>query len=160
MDASFYFFHGGKQSAANLAKWYKNEVIPHRVFREFIKTHHGNEQFERLRSTYSDFSKYTHRTYRALLMSYILAAEDKLAYDGFRRSDPDYALPHVVSFSYAIIAMLIKRFVDFASATDQLSHSQVNDLWAKCLEPETVARRFGLGPGQIMRGPLIEIKVS
>ena len=84
MDASFYFFHGGKEAHANLAKWYNNEVIPHRVFREFLKSHHGNENFEHLRTTYNDFSKYTHRTYRALLMSYIHASEDKLAYDGFR----------------------------------------------------------------------------
>jgi len=160
MDASFYFFHGGIKSQTNLAKWYENEVVPHRVFREFIKSHHGNEQFERLRSTYNDFSKYTHRTYRALLMSYILASEDKLAYDGFRRSDPDYVLPHVVSFSYAVIAMLVKRFVEFAVATEQLSNTQAKELWAKCLEPETVPRRFGSGPGQVMRGPLIELKIS
>ena len=159
MDASFYFFHGGEKARTNLAKWYENEVIPHRVFREFIKTHHGNEQFERLRSAYSDFSKYTHRTYRALLMSYILASEDKLAYDGFRRSDSDYVLPHVVSFSYAVIAMLIKRFVEFATATEQFSQDQARVLWAKCLEPETVPRRFGPGPGQLMRGPLIELNV-
>lgn len=160
MDASFYFFHGGVKAHANLAKWYKNEVISHRVFRDFIKLHHGDEQFERLRAVYSDFSKYTHRTYRALLMSYILAAEEKIAYDGFRRIDTGYVLPHVVSFSYAVIAMLIKRFVEFATATEQLSVAQAKELWAKCLEPETVPRRFGSGPGQLMRGPPIEIKIS
>ncbi len=159
MDASFYFFHGGKKAQANLVKWYENEVIPHRIFREFIKSLHGNEQFEHLRSTYSDFSKYTHRTYRALLMSYVLAREDKLAYDGFRRSDPDYVLPHVVSFSYAVIAFLIKRFIEFATATEQLSDAQAKTLWAKCHEAETVPRRFGSGPGQLVRGPLIELNV-
>ena len=114
---------------------------------------------ERLRSAYSDFSKYTHRTYRALLMSYILASEDKLAYDGFRRLDPGYVLPHVVSFLYSVIAMLIKRFVDFAIATEQVSEVQAQALWAKCLESETVPRRFGSGPGQLMRGPPIELNV-
>lgn len=160
MDTSFYFFHGGVKAKAHLAKWYKNEVIPHRVFREFIKLNHGDEQFEHLRSAYSDFSKYTHRTYRALLMSYILASEEKIAYDGFRQIDTDYVLPHVVSFSFAVIAMLIKRFVEFATATEQLSAAQAKELWTKCLEPETVPRRFGSGPGQIMRGPPIEIQIS
>ena len=92
-------------------------------------------------------------------MSYILASEDKLAYDGFRRLDPDYVLPHVVSFSYAVIAMLIKRFVEFATATEQISEEQAQVLWAKCLESESVPRRFGSGPGQRMRGPLIELNV-
>lgn len=158
-DASFYFFHGGERTRTNLRKWFENEVIPHRVFREFIKSRHGNEQFERLRSAYSDFSKYTHRTYRALLMSYILASEDKLAYDGFSRLDQDYVLPHVVSFLYAVIAMLIKRFVEFATATEQLSNDQACALWAKCLESETVPRRFGSGPDQLMRGPLSKFNI-
>lgn len=160
VDTSLYFFHGGKQAQGNLAKWYENEVIPHRVAREFIRSHHGDEQFERLRAVYSDFSKYTHRTYRALLMSYILASEDKLAYDGFRRLDTDYVLPHVVSFSYAVIAMLIKRFVEFATSTNQLSEQQAIRLWEECLEAETVPRRFGTGPGQLIRGPRIELKLS
>jgi len=159
MDASFYFFHGGNKAHTDLVKWFENEVIPHRILREFIKSLHGNEKFQSLRSTYSDFSKYTHRTYRALLMSYILAGEDKLAYDGFRRTDLDYVLPHVVSFSYAVIAMLIKRFIEFSATTEQLSAIETKTLWTKCLEAEMVPRRFGPGPGQLRRGPLIELNV-
>lgn len=160
MDASFYFSYGGKKAQDNLIKWYKNEVIPHRIFREFIKLHQGDARFEHLRAVYSDFSKYTHRTYRALLMSYILAKEDKIAYDGFRRIDTGYVLPHVISFSYAVIAMLIKRFVEFATVTEQLSATQAKEIWARCLESETVPRKFGSGPDQLLRGPPIEIKIS
>lgn len=159
MDASFYFAHGGNETLANLAKWYKDEVIPHRIFREFIKSRHGNEKFERLKTTYTSFSKYTHRTYRALLKSYILAADDKLAYDGFRYSEFGSVLPHVVSFAYAVIAMLIKRFIEFANVTERISDDQVQTLWNTCLEPDTVPRRFGSSPGQLMRGPLMEIKI-
>lgn len=147
MDASLYFFHGGDRAQANLIKWYRNEVIPHRVFREFIKTHHGNERFERLRSVYGDFSKYTHRTYRALLMSYIHGSDDRVIYDGFNYAHKGYVLPHVLSFSYAIIAMLIKRFVVFATATEQLSEEEAQEVWAKCLESETVPRRFHVALG-------------
>lgn len=157
MDASFYFCHGGDKSRGSLAKWYKNDVIPHRVLRDFIRKHHGDERFERLRSVYTNFSKYTHRTYQALGMSYILAAENKIAYDGFRRSDPNYVLPHVVSFSYAVTAMLIKRFVEFAVMTEQLSENEASAVWEKCLETEAVPRRFGTGPGQLVRGPYVEV---
>ena len=156
MDASLYFFHGGDKTKVNLAKWYKNEVIPHRILRDFIREHQGNEKFELLRSVYTNFSKYTHRTYQALGMSYILVAEDKIAYDGFRRSDVGYVLPHVVSFSYAVTAMLIKRFLEFAVFTEQMSESESSAIWGMCLEAETVPRRFGTGPGQLVRGPLVE----
>lgn len=158
-DASLYFYLGGTKAEENLAKWYENEVISHQIFRAFIKSRHGNEQFERLRSTYKGLSKYTHRTYRALLASYVLAVDEKIVYDGFRQTDT-LVLPHVLSFSYAVIAMLIKRFVDFAVATEQLSDAQAKALWVRCLEPETVPRRFGSGPGQLRRGPIVYMEID
>ncbi|WP_416305472.1 hypothetical protein [Neptunicella sp. SCSIO 80796] len=160
LDASLYFSQAGTQAQSKLEKWYKNEVIPHRVFREFIKMHQGEDKLERLRSVYSDFSKYTHRTYRALLMSYMLGKDDNLAYDGFRLYDTGYALPQVISFSYAVLGMLIKRFVEFSIITDQITVDEAKEIWKNCLESETVPRRFGAGPGQLMRGPPIKIDIS
>jgi len=146
LDASLYFSLAGSKSLGKLNKWYENEVIPHRVFREFIKQHHGDEKFENLRSVYTNFSKYTHRTYRALLMSYMLGKDDNLAYDSFR-TDAGYALPQVISFSYAVIAMLINRFMEFAIITNQITQAEVENIWSSCLESDTVPRRFGSGPG-------------
>ena len=140
LDASLYFSQAGTHAHGKLVKWYANEVIPHRIFRDFIKKHQGDDKFERLRSVYNDFSKYTHRTYRALLMSYMLGKDDNLAYDGFR-TDTDYALPHVISFSYAIIAMLIKRFMEFAIITEQITQAQAENIWGNCLESETIPRQ-------------------
>ena len=153
LDASYYFALGGNASLKNLAKWYQNEVISHRVFREFVQKHHGSEQAESLRALYTDLSKYTHRTFRALSMSYLLGHNETAIYDGFRPKERMYVLPHVVSFAYAMLAGLIKRFVQFSVDTGQLSKEHELALWEKCLEVETVSRRFGFGPGQVMRGP-------
>ena len=106
---------------------------------------------------YSDLSKYTHRTFRALSMSYLLGSNDSAIYDGFRPKERMYVLPHVVSFAYAMLAGLVKRFVQFAVDTGQLSAEQEAALWEKCLEAETVPRRFGFGPGQLMRGPEVPL---
>ncbi|MDF5884344.1 hypothetical protein P4193_27195 [Pseudomonas aeruginosa] len=38
MDISAYFYLAGDEARKDLAKWYNNEVIPHKVFREFIKS--------------------------------------------------------------------------------------------------------------------------
>jgi len=107
--------------------------------------------------SYSDLSKYTHRTYNSLTKSYILGRQNKIAYDGF--SEGGFrVLPHVISFSYAAIAVLIKRFVDIAISTQELQETEAATMWGECLEKETVRRHFGTGPGQIMRGPPMEIE--
>jgi hypothetical protein len=159
LDASLYFSQAGTHAQGKLVKWYTNEVIPHRIFREFIKKYQGDDKFENLRSVYNYFSKYTHRTYLALLMSYMLGKDDNIAYDGFRM-DRDDALPHVISFSYAVIAMLIKRFMEFSIITEQITQAQAENIWENCFESETIPRRFGSGSGQLMRGPPIKINFN
>jgi len=156
LDMSAYFFLGGSKARNDLEKWYDNEVIPHRRFREFVKKNHGHERSENLSSLYSDLSKYTHRTYKAISTSYILGRNDLLVYDGFQESDT-LVLPHIISFSYALIAALIKRFIDIAERTKQIDKQTVEMFWKESLEKETVPRWFGTGPGQILRGPPIEI---
>lgn len=155
LDMSEYFMFGEKEAKKDLEKWYENEVIPHRRFRNFIKKSYGKEHSDNLSSLYSDLSKYTHRTYRAITTSYILGRKDFLVYDGFRDSDT-LVLPHIISFSYALLAALVKRFIDIAERTKQLEKYAIKNIWIESLEEETVPRRFGTGPGQIMRGPLMD----
>jgi hypothetical protein len=159
LDMSAYFVLGGKDAERDLDKWYENEVVPHRRFREFVKKAHGNESAENLTSLYGDLSKYTHRTYKAIGTSYILGRNDLLVYDGFRESDT-LVLPHIISFSYALIAALIKRFIDIAERTRQIDKQEIDRIWRESLEEETVPRRFGIAPGQILRGPPMEISLD
>jgi hypothetical protein len=157
LDASYYFALAGEAASKNLHKWYQNEVISHRIFRDFVQRHHGPAEAENLRNLYSDLSKYTHRTFHALSMSYLLGCGETAVYDGFRPKASFYVLPHVVSFAYAMLAGLIKRFVRFAVDTGQMTAAAEVALWEACLETETVPRRFGFGPGQLMRGPSIPL---
>lgn len=156
VDMSAYFFFGGKEVQKDLTKWYKNEVIPHQRFRHFIKKSHGNEKAKNLTSLYYDLSKYTHRTYKAISKSYILGKHDLLVYDGFRESNT-LVLPHIISFCYAFTAVLIKRFIDIAEGTKQIEKDAIERIWRESLEKETVSRRFGTGPGQILHSPPMEI---
>ncbi|MDF5996849.1 hypothetical protein P4200_29835 [Pseudomonas aeruginosa] len=83
MDISAYFYLAGDEARKDLAKWYNNEVIPHKVFREFIKKYECQDKAKNLSNLYSDLSKYTHRTYSAITKSYLLGRNNKIAYDGF-----------------------------------------------------------------------------
>jgi len=156
LDTSAYFYLSGESRSADLYKWYENKVIPHRRFRELVKQLHGEAKAKDLSSLYSDLSKYTHRTYKAINMSYILGRNNVLIYDGFKEPNM-LVLPHVISFSYALIGTLIKRFVRIAETTEQITSEEVKRIWKESLEEETVPRRFGIGPGQFMRGPPMEI---
>lgn len=150
MDISAYFYLAGDGARKDLVKWYNNEVIPHKVFREFIKKYECQDKAKNLSSLYSDLSKYTHRTYSAITKSYLLGRNNKIAYDGF--SEAGFrVLPHVISLSYAIIAALIKRFVTIAENSQQIDSAKICDIWAASLERETVPRRFGPRPGQVLR---------
>lgn len=161
MDISAYFYLAGDGAKRDLAKWYSNEVIPHRVFREFIKKFECQDKAKELSGLYSDLSKYTHRTHSAITKSYLLGRNNKIAYDGFSESG-FRVLPHVISLSYAIIAALIKRFITIAVSSHQIDSARVCDIWEMSLEKETVPRRFGRGPGQLLRSaPLaFELKVD
>lgn len=142
-DISVYFARAGQDSEKHLRKWFANEVIPHRIAREFVKKMHGESRFQELRELYNELSKYTHRTYRSLAMSYILSRGNRFAYDGFREGGVSMVLPHVISFSYAVLGMLIRRFVDVAVTTGELSAEKASSLWEQALEAETTPRRFG-----------------
>jgi hypothetical protein len=155
MDISAYFCLAGEQAATNLKKWYKNEVIPHRLFRDYIKRHDCENKANDLASLYSDLSKYTHRTHNAITKGYLLGRNNKIAYDGFSESG-FRVLPHVISLSYAMIAVLIKRFMAIAESTKQIDSAKVNEIWSSSLEKESVPRKFGFGPGQILRSAPIE----
>jgi hypothetical protein len=157
MDISAYFYLAGDKGKKDLDKWYENEVIPHRVFRSFIRDYECKDKAKDLGALYSDLSKYTHRTHNAIIKSYILGRKNKIAYDGFSSGD-FRVLPHVISFSYSVIASLIKRFMVIAENSEQISTDQAAQIWEESLEKETVQRRFGTGPGQLMRGPPVEIE--
>jgi len=142
LDLSIYLTHGGQQAQDTLEKWYKNEVIPHRRYRNYVKNRKGDEESEKLATFYSELSKYTHRTYKAITRSYIRGTNENLYYDGFRDND-DLVTAQIISFSYAVLAMLINRFVDISVETNQLEQSKVSEIWNNSLEKETVPRRFG-----------------
>lgn len=142
LDVSLFFAHGGDRAELMLTQWYDNKVIAHRVFREFATGYKSKSHADNLRVLYGGLSKLTHRTYLALAMSYISTVNDLMAYDGFRKSSDNYVLPHTLSYSYAVIAKLLTRFVAYAVETMQLTQEEAADFWASCLETKTVPRRF------------------
>ena len=67
IDLATYFSSSDKDRDKHLNNWYDNEVIPNRVFRNFIADTAGEIFSRAYKNIYSDLSKLNHRTYRSQL---------------------------------------------------------------------------------------------
>jgi hypothetical protein len=141
LDLAAYFWSGTPESKSSLAKWYNNEVIPHRVYREFLKKTVDEKRAEERRDYYHDLSKFTHRSYRALLKSYSVRRGDRLVYDGSARSGRRI-LPQTIAAYYAIIGDLILQLSKEVVNGGLLTSDFVDTAWKESTELETIPRRF------------------
>ena len=141
MDLAEYFASSSDKAKRHLEKWYENEVIEHSIAREALKLLRGEVAFENRRQRHRELSKFTHRTYRALLKSYSLGANDWAVYDGLRGTT-DLVLPHTIAAYMAILADRILDFMERITRSGVIDQNINGDIWAKCLKEETVPRRF------------------
>jgi hypothetical protein len=141
LDLAAYLQSGTPAAQRNLRKWYQDEVVPHRIYRDYIRTTFGEKLAIERRDFYGQLSKFTHRTYRALLKGYSLGRDDLLVYDSHHPSG-SLVLPQTIAAFYAILADLITLYCDEASARGILALGEVDQAWKESLETETVPRRF------------------
>jgi hypothetical protein len=150
LDLAAYFASRCQESNRNLEKWYQDEVIPHRVYREFVKKTEDEDFFEEKKRIYSNLSKFTHRTYRAICDGYILASEDRLAHDAVtmtlsernEQAETFLVTPEIISAYFANLASLILVFSNEVHKRGTLSEQEVSGAMARALESDIVRRRY------------------
>lgn len=138
LDLAAYLHSNSTKAQKQLPKWFQDEIIEHRNYREYIATNLGQKAADQRRDFYRQLSKFTHRTYRALLKSYSLGASDLIVYN----SQPADALPQTIAAFYAIAAGLIKEFCEEASARGILTQEEVARAVKESLEEQTIPRQF------------------
>ncbi len=143
LDLAAYLHSNSPAAQKNLRKWYENEVIQHKIYREYIGKTLGKTAENNRRDFYNQLSKFTHRTYRALQKSYSLGQNDLLVYDGHDLSRSS-VLPHTIAAYYANLADLITIFCEEATAREILTQSEVDQARQSSLEAATVPRRFAI----------------
>lgn len=149
MDLAAYFHSRTEKSTRSLEKWYGNEVVPHREYRDYVKRTQGKNAAKCLARHYSSLSRFTHRSYRAILDGYSRGGGDGLVHD---RTGELYGsaegtasilvLPQTIATYYAVLANLV---LDYASGLSELELVREEDIrmaFASSLESETVPRRF------------------
>jgi hypothetical protein len=150
LDLAAYFASRSKESNDNLDKWYRDEIIPHRVYREFIKFTEGAALVDEKRRLYSNLSKFTHRSYRAICDGYTLGSNDRLVHDAVtvtfsergEEAETMLVTPQIIACYFANLAELTRIFSEEVHQRGVLSEAQVSDAITKALEVDTVPRRF------------------
>jgi len=150
LDLAAYFASRSKKSNHDLDKWYRNEIIPHSVYREFIKSTEGPAASDEKKRLYSNLSKFTHRSYRAICDGYTLGSNDRLVHDAVtvtfsergEQAETMLVTPQIIASYFASLAELTRMFSVEVHQRGVLSEVEVSDAITKALEVETVPRRF------------------
>ena len=142
------YFHAQGDGAKKLTAWYQDEIIPHRVYRDWIKTR-DKSIAERETAKYRSLSRFTHRSYRTLLHGYSAGVGNRLVHDATAELYGESAgsrtmlvLPHTMALYFSALAQSIIRFVtdvgDLALATPEALNRAMRD----SEEPESEPWRF------------------
>jgi hypothetical protein len=149
MDLAEYFHSGTDKSKAYLDKWYADEVVPHRCYREYVKRTRSAPEAKRLVTHYSSLSRFIHRSYRVILDGYSQGGEDRLVHDGtgelydnVEGSASFLVLPQTIASYFTVLAKLTLEYATELSQLDLVPLDEVSDCFSKSLESETIPRRF------------------
>ena len=142
MDLAAYFSSSDKNKQRYLDRWYDNEVVPNRVFRQYLSSTGADELGNAYKSLYSILSRLNHRTYRSLAYSYIRNKDLYLIYEDENRDSEILKLPHPTAMCYALLAEILTRFTDRLVECDIITSEQCVHIWNEALEKETVPRRY------------------
>lgn len=128
------------RSRRALRLWYEDRSIPHSESRKHLEETEGTEPATQRRKYYDELSKFTHRTYRALLKSFSLGRDDMLVHDS--HSMNMLVLPQTISSGLAVLGDLIIQASAVLAASGPLTEQEINSAWSSALEVHTVPRRF------------------
>ncbi len=126
LDLAALFWHQGDNNRTDLQKWYNDEIIPHKRYREFLKSHCGPEASNRRRDFYKGLSQWTHHTYYTLKNSYSLSAGNMLVYDSHSEI---LILPHTISQYMWMVSELIKLFIGEVRRTGLIAEDDLRSAW-------------------------------
>jgi len=149
MDLAAYFHSGTSKSASSLQKWFDDEIVPHREYRDFVKQKQNAEASKHIAEYYKHLSRFTHRSYHAILAGYIRGKGGRLVHDrtseiygNAETSTVFLVLPQTISSYYAVLANLVLEYSSELSELVLLSQEEIQENFDMSLESETVPKKF------------------
>lgn len=142
LDLAAYFHSPTNEAHRHLKAWYKDKIIEHKIYRNFIKKTEGKDAAKAKEDSYGALSRLTHRTYGALLASYGLGQNDLIWHDSYAEANL-LVLPETIAVYLTGLASLIIEFLKEVGQRGLLSPDEVREVFKNSLETETVPRRLG-----------------
>ena len=149
MDLAAYFYHATHKNRAVLTKWYADGFIPHSTYRDYVKKTQGAEAASQLAKHYKSLSRFTHRSYGAILNGYSLGNKNILVHDrtgellgNHDNSEKLLVLPQTIASYYPVLANLVLDYTNELSELNLVSVEEIQKAFAASLETEPVSRRF------------------
>lgn len=149
LDLATLLASGSPAATTLLGRWFDNEVVPHRDYRQYLQEVEGPEAAKERAARYHSLSKFTHRTYRAITDTYSLGAGDRLVHERtaiLYSNSPDSAttlvLPHTMAAYYSVLASLILVFTEQLDIHQLVASTDLEKAILSSLEEDTVPRRF------------------
>jgi hypothetical protein len=154
LDLAALFSSSSQKSNALIEKWFNDEVIPNREYRDYVKKVSGDEIAGKKAKHYANLSKFTHRTYHAILDGYSLGRNNRLVHDRVAlkygtKLEPGtetfMVMPSTISAYCAVLASEILFFCEELYQRGNLPHEDVISAMNESMEEHSVPRRF-IGP--------------
>jgi hypothetical protein len=150
MDLAAYFSVRDKKSGKAMAKWYHNEYVAHSEYRNYFRKIHGEPAAKGLAVLYKRLSRFTHRSYSAILEGYTLGRGSRLVHDRSNETFKDFGRrsvrilvpPQTDAAYYAALAGFITEYAEELTVLGLVDVELIRAAFSSCLETETVPRRF------------------
>lgn len=149
MDLAAYFSEQHAKNQKALARWYEDEYVAHREYRDRFRQLHGEPAAKALAAHYQRLSRFTHRSYGAILEGYTLGSESKLVHDrtdetfGPRDNSTQMLVPpQTIAAYYAALSAFILEYAEALILLDLADSERVRTAFETSIEADTVPRRF------------------
>ena len=149
MDLVAYFSEHEAKNQEALARWYDNKYVAHSEYRDRFRQLHGEPAARALAAHYHRLSRFTHRSYNAILEGYTVSGESRLVHD---RTDETYGPrdnstlmlvpPETIAAYYAALSGFILEYAEELILFDLADAERVRTAFEASLEAEAVPRRF------------------
>tara|TARA_B110000908_G_C10131951_1_gene392613 strand:+ start:451 stop:1002 length:552 start_codon:yes stop_codon:yes gene_type:complete len=141
IDLGTFFNSKSEKSKRKVEKWFNNEVIGHSVYRDYIKSKEGQEEFDKEREKYMAISKLSHNTYKTLLYSYIKRSDETMVHES--KYESGILIPvQTIAMYHAISGFYFKKIAFKMVVFELIELEKTLKIMAESQEEKTIERKY------------------
>lgn len=141
IDLGVFFNSKSEISEIKVEKWFNDEIIPHREYRDYIKQKEGDEKFEKERTKYMEVSKLSHNSYKTLLYGYTRRSDETIVHGSMYESG--ILIPvQTIAMYHAISAFYFQKIAFKMVEFKLIELDEMLKIMVSSQEEKTIERKF------------------